>query len=128
MPVRVVAPISATVASSTVGAQRTRRVNRVMVEPFRRRHAAGSGGEVSRAVVGLTPVGDLSFRGQVRSRDEPSPTAMTNPHYGIPPTPTRTPTTEVVRWRMDRLRAAGFAEDLALALAGEGDVDLHALL
>jgi len=53
---------------------------------------------------------------------------MTNAHYGIPPTPTRTPTTEVVRWRMDRLRAAGFAEDLALALAGEGDVDLHALL
>jgi len=51
-----------------------------------------------------------------------------NPLYGIPLTPAPRPSAEVVRWRLGRLRAAGFAEGLALALAAEGDVDLHALL
>jgi hypothetical protein len=52
----------------------------------------------------------------------------TNPLYGIPLTPAPRPSAEVVRWRLGRLTGAGFEEDLALALAAEGDVDLHALL
>jgi len=52
----------------------------------------------------------------------------TNPLYGIPPVPISRPSAEVLRWRSSRLRAAGFDPSLALALAAEGDVDLHALL
>jgi hypothetical protein len=52
----------------------------------------------------------------------------TNPLYGIPLTPAPRPSAEVVRWRLGRLTSAGFEEGLALALAAEGDVDLHALL
>jgi hypothetical protein len=52
----------------------------------------------------------------------------TNPLYGIPPTPTPTPSADVVRWRLRRLTDAGFDAELAGALAAERDVDLHALL
>jgi hypothetical protein len=52
----------------------------------------------------------------------------TNPLYGIPLTPAPRPSADLVRWRLGRLTAAGFEEELALALAAEGDVDLHALL
>jgi hypothetical protein len=52
----------------------------------------------------------------------------TNSLYGIPAPPARSPSAEVVRWRWERLSAAGFDDRLARALAGEGDVDLHALL
>jgi hypothetical protein len=52
----------------------------------------------------------------------------TNPLYGIPPTPTITPSADVVRWRLRRLTDAGFDRELADALAAERDVDLHALL
>jgi hypothetical protein len=51
----------------------------------------------------------------------------TRPLYGIPETPTRTPSAEVMRWRLHRLTEAGFEHELAVALA-EADVDLHAIL
>jgi hypothetical protein len=51
-----------------------------------------------------------------------------NSLYGIPATRTPTPTPDVVRWRLGRLIDAGFAPPLAAGLAGEADVDLHALL
>jgi hypothetical protein len=35
---------------------------------------------------------------------------------------------DVVGWRRDRLQAAGFARDLADAMARDGAADLHALL
>jgi hypothetical protein len=60
---------------------------------------------------------------------EQSPTDMTTrPLYGIPETPTRTPSEEVMRWRLHRLTDAGFDHELAQALAAEADVDLHAIL
>jgi len=52
----------------------------------------------------------------------------TNPLYGMPLPPAPRPSAEVVRWRLGRLTSAGFEDELALALAAEGDVDLHALL
>ena len=52
----------------------------------------------------------------------------TRPLYGIPETPTRTPSAEVMRWRLHRLTEAGFEHELAVALAAEADVDLHAIL
>jgi hypothetical protein len=51
-----------------------------------------------------------------------------NSLYGIPATRTPTPTPDVVRWRLRRLTDAGFDGPLAADLAGEADVDLHALL
>jgi hypothetical protein len=52
----------------------------------------------------------------------------TRPLYGIPETPTRTPSAEVMQWRLHRLTEAGFEHELAVALAAEADVDLHAIL
>jgi hypothetical protein len=52
----------------------------------------------------------------------------TRPLYGIPETPTRTPSAEVMRWRLHRLTEAGFEHERAVALAAEADVDLHAIL
>lgn len=44
-------------------------------------------------------------------------------------TTTTAPTSdEVVRWRRDQLRAAGFAPQLAVAIAGSRGYDLHALI
>jgi hypothetical protein len=44
-------------------------------------------------------------------------------------TTTTAPTSdEVVRWRRDQLRAAGFAPQLAVAIAGSRGYDLHALV
>lgn len=34
----------------------------------------------------------------------------------------------IVRWRRERLLAAGFAPDLAARLAADSEVDLHAML
>ena len=51
-----------------------------------------------------------------------------SPMSGIPPTSRRTASADVVRWRWQRLRKAGFDVQLADALAAERDVDLHALL
>jgi len=52
----------------------------------------------------------------------------TRPLYGIPETPTSTPSAEVMQWRLHRLTEAGFEHELAVALAAEADVDLHAIL
>jgi hypothetical protein len=52
----------------------------------------------------------------------------TNPLYGIPSTRTSRPSADVVRWRLERLTDAGFDGPLATGLAGEADIDLHALL
>jgi hypothetical protein len=50
------------------------------------------------------------------------------PLYGMPEAPTRTPSADVMRWRLHRLTEAGFEHELAKALAAEADVDLHAIL
>jgi hypothetical protein len=52
-----------------------------------------------------------------------------NPDVSTQRTATEAPCdADVVRWRRDRLLAAGFADELAAELARSRQIDLHALL